>query len=276
MEWYYYVLFSLLGGNLFYLGIGGLIHWWHYVKNRDKAEEWKLQPNKFISKSQTKTALMLGIFNMNMASFLSGILAWGIFERGWTKMYFDFSEYGYAWAALSLVLALLFLDGAAYYYHTLGHKPFMYKHFHSVHHVYSAPEYFTLSAVHPVEWFVQVCYTFAPVFLFPIHGGVYLAVLVIAYVYGFLDHSGIKFNFNLPFHGSNQFHDDHHKYFHVNFGFLTPIFDMIHDTARREGHRYREDTFTGGKGHVDMEELGNSAIGPQVNYGKPTKNTAKK
>lgn len=266
MEWYEYVLMSVLGGNAFYLGFGGIVHWWHYIKNRDKAEEWKIQPKRFLTKKQTKEAFLLGIFNMNMASFLSGFLAWGVFEKGWTQIYFDINEYSYSWAFLSLILAFLFLDGAAYYYHVLGHRPFMYKHFHKVHHRYLAPEFFTLSAVHPVEWFVQVCYTFAPAFLFPIHWSAYLVVLVVAFLYGFWDHSGIKLNFNLPFHGSNSFHDDHHKYFHVNFGFLTPIFDRIHDTARREGHRYREDTFTGGKGHVDAKELGEKAIGPLVDY----------
>lgn len=265
-EWYFYVLMSALGGNLFYLGYGGLIHWWHYIKNRDSAEKWKIQPNKFLTKSQTKEAIKLGLFNMNVASLMSGLLAWGVIEKGWTQIYFDINDYSYGWAFLSLILAFLFLDAAAYYYHALGHRPFMYKHFHKVHHRYSAPEFFTLSAVHPVEWFVQVCYTFAPAFLFPIHWSMYIVVLVVAFLYGFWDHSGIKLNFNLPFHGSNNFHDDHHKYFHVNFGFLTPLFDMIHDTARREGHRYREDTFTGGKGDVDIEELGSKAIGPLVEY----------
>lgn len=270
-EWYFYVVMSMIGGNAFYLGFGGFVHWWHYIKNRDNAAEWKIQPNRFLTKSQTKEALMYGLFNMNMASVISGVLAYGIIEKGWSQMYFDFNDYSYGWAALSLVLAFLFLDAAAYYYHALGHRPFMYKHFHSFHHRYVSPEFFTLSAVHPVEWFVQVCYTFAAIFIFPIHWSLFLVVLVTSFLYGFWDHSGIKLGFNLPFHGSNQFHDDHHKYFHVNFGFLTPFFDILHDTARREGHRYREDTFTGGKGDVDIEELGNKAIGPSINYGK-TKN----
>lgn len=262
---------SMIGGNAFYLGFGGFVHWWHYIKNRDNAAEWKLQPNRFLSKSQTKEALMLGFFNMNVASVMSGVLAYGIIEKGWTQMYFDINDYSYGWAALSLVLAFLFLDGAAYYYHALGHRPFMYKHFHSFHHRYTSPEFFTLSAVHPIEWIVQVSYTFAPLFLFPIHWSMFLIVLVTAFMYGFWDHSGIKLGFNLPFHGSNQFHDDHHKYFHVNFGFLTPYFDLFHDTARREGHRYREDTFTGGKGDVNLEELGKKAIGPLVDYHKKNK-----
>lgn len=265
-QWYDYVLISVIGGNVFYLVFGGLVHWKYYIRQRDKAHEWKLQPDKFLTKKQTKEALMYGIFNMNMASFMSGFLAWGVLEKGWSSVYFDLAEYGYGWAFLSFVLTLLFIDAAAYYYHALGHRPFMYKHFHKVHHRYSAPAYFTLSAVHPVEWFVQVCYTFVPAFLFPIHGGVYVAVLIISFIYGFLDHTGIKFKFNLPFHGSNSFHDDHHKYFHVNFGFMTPMFDILHDTARREGHKYREDTFTGGKGLVDVEKLQEKAIGPMVSY----------
>jgi lathosterol oxidase len=276
LEWYFYVLMSVVGGNLFYLGFGYFVHWWHYSKNRNMAGEWKLQPERFLSKKLEREAILLGTFNMNVASTITGFLAWGVIEKGWTQIYFTFNDYSYGWAFLSFILALLVVDGGAYYFHTLGHKPWMYKHFHSMHHKYLAPTYFTLSAVHPVEWLVHTCYIIAPAFLFPIHWVLYLAVLIIAFLYGFLDHSGIKFNFNLPFHGSNSFHDDHHKYFHVNFGFLTPLFDMIHDTSRREGHQYDEDTFTGGKGNVNVKDLGEKAIGPPVNYHTNKKSNPKK
>lgn len=120
--------------------------------------------------------------------------------------------------------------------------------------------------------FLGTCYILvSAIFIFPIHWSLFLIVLLTSFLYGFWDQSVIKLGFNLPFHGSNKFHDDHHKYFHVNFGFLTPFFDILHDTARREGHRYREDTFTGGKGDVDIQELGNKAIGPSINYGKTKK-----
>ena len=41
---------------------------------------------------------------------------------------------------------------------------------------------------------------------------------------------------------------------------------MMYDTAQREGHKYREDTFIGGKGIVNHEKLGDKAIGPLVKY----------
>ena len=45
------------------------------------------------------------------------------------------------------------------------------------------------------------------------------------------------------------------------------LFDRIHDTVRREGHHYTEETFAGGKGTVrdpDLRERG--AIGQRVDY----------
>ena len=90
-------------------------------------------------------------------------------------------------------------------------------------------------------------YVLAPAFLFPLHGGIFFFFLGAVYLLGFWDHCGIKL-FRIPLHGSNKFHDDHHKYFHVNFGFTVPWFDMLHKTIRREGRHYTERTFLGDKG----------------------------
>ncbi len=125
--------------------------------------------------------------------------------------------------------------------------------------------------MHALEWIAHSSYIFAPAFLFPMHWSLYLLVVMVPFLYGFWDHSGIKLNINLPFHGSNNFHNDHHKYFHVNYGFLTPYFDRIHITARRDGHHYNEDTFMGGKGRVKVTELGEYAVGEWVDYSTPWK-----
>jgi len=39
----------------------------------------------------------------------------------------------------------------------------------------------------------------------------------------------------------------HNRYFHVNFGFNTYLFDWLHGTLRRPDREYGEDIF-GGKG----------------------------
>lgn len=275
LEWYQYVLITLVGGNVFFLGLAGAVHYYYYHLNRDKNAEWKIQPGRFLSPRLAKHAALLGTFNLNVAAGTFGFIAWGVVEKGWGQIYYDIGDYGYGWAGLSVFLAFLFIEAAAYYIHMAIHGPWLYKHIHSIHHYYSTPTYFTISSMHPLEWVIHSSYILAPVFLFPMHWALYLIVMMTTFLYGFWDHSGIKLKHNLPFHGTNQFHDDHHKYFHVNYGFLTPIFDRLHDTVRRQGHHYTEDSFTKGKGRVKLNELGNNAIGPWVDYSTPfTRQTA--
>lgn len=49
---------------------------------------------------------------------------------------------------------------------------------------------------------------------------------------------------------------------------------MIHDSTQSEGNKYKEDTFTGGKGIGKHEKPGDKAIGPLVKY--KTQTTRKK
>jgi Delta7-sterol 5-desaturase len=266
LEWYQYMLITVVSANILFLGVGGAIHYHYYHKKRHLDKQWKMQPGKYLSDKLAKHAVFWGTLNMNIASAAFGFLGWGVLEHGWSQIYFDINEYSYGWAALSVFLAFLVIEASAYYIHAAIHNPFLYKHIHQMHHYYTAPNYFTISAMHPLEWIIHASYVIAPAFLFPMHWSLYLFVMMTTFFYGFWDHSGIKLGFNLPFHGCNKFHDDHHKYFHVNFGFLTPIFDRIHNTVRREGHHYTELTFQGGQGRVKLDELGDRAIGPWVDY----------
>ena len=44
-------------------------------------------------------------------------------------------------------------------------------------------------------------------------------------------------------------HLDRFRYFHVNFGFNSRLFDWLHDTLRQPDREYGEDIF-GGKGQT--------------------------
>ena len=266
LEWWQYVLITLSGANFFFLVIGGGVHYYYYHLNKEKNADWKIQGGRFLSDRLARHAAYLGTFNMNIAAGTFGLLGYGVLELGWGEIYYDFNDYSIGWAFVSVFLAFFFIEACAYYMHAASHTPWLYEHIHKVHHYYSAPTFFTISAMHPLEWIAHASYIVAPAFLFPMHWSLYLFVMMTTFFYGFWDHSGIKLPFKLPFHGTNQFHDDHHKYFHVNFGFLTPYFDRIHDTVRREGHHYTEDSFTGGKGKVKLDKLGDSTIGPWVDY----------
>lgn len=269
MALWMYVSIAFVVGNLAFIGIGGGIHYWYYVKNKQKASQWKLQPKKFLSKKLAREAMLLGLFNYNLASMSFGVIFWGVFEKGWSRLYYDFNDYGWDWTILSVFLCWLFIETCAFYVHAGSHIGWFYKKIHYIHHRYTAPTFWTISAMHPLEWVIHASYIILPIFIFPMHIGAYLFVMVCTFIAGYWDHCGIKLPFELPLHGSNRFHDDHHKYFHVNFGFTCSLYDKIHDTVRRDGHHYTEQSFAGGKGIVRKPELlGDKAIGPRTDYSK--------
>ncbi|MEH6568208.1 MAG: sterol desaturase family protein [Halioglobus sp.] len=262
-----YIALALLSGNFLLLAIGGGVHYHYYFRNRDQAAQWKVQPTKFLSDKLAREQRLLGWFNFNVATMGSGVLMWGIAELGWTQLYFDFSEHSVGYTIASVFFCWLLIETLAFYIHAGSHIGILYSKMHRIHHKYTAPSFWALSAMHPVEWLFHVSYIALPAFLFPMHPAVYLGVVGATFICGYWDHCGIKLPFDLPLHGSNRFHDDHHKYFHVNFGFTCSLFDRIHDTVRREGHHYTEETFANGKGRVKDPVLRErNAIGRCVDY----------
>jgi lathosterol oxidase len=54
-------------------GLGGLVHYVFYVRRRDRAAEWKLQPKRFLSPKMVRHAFWLGSFNMVVGALLGGV-----------------------------------------------------------------------------------------------------------------------------------------------------------------------------------------------------------
>ena len=88
----------------------------------------------------------------------------------------------------------------------------------------------------------QILFWFVPVHAF-------VAGLVGAYTAYYLidDHSGVKLTPIWPWQPTSQYHDDHHRFFHVNFGQHILFWDRMMGTIRSVDKRYGEDCF-GGKG----------------------------
>ena len=72
-------------------------------------------------------------------------------------------------------------------------------------------------------------------------------MLLYIYYHGIIDHSGITFKRKWwqPWQPDCIFHDNHHQYFHVNFGFNIEYWDTLHGTVRQKDKIYREDIFWG-------------------------------
>jgi len=232
---------------LFFFGIGGYLHFTYYVGKRDSPEEWKCQPNKWLSKKEEIHEILVGWFSVTLGSALSAALASWVINGGHTTLYYTWGQHGFLWALLEVPLVFCATDYITYWHHRVYHMPFLYKHFHKLHHTYKQPTAFSVTAIHPVEFLnIQFIYI-APMFTVPMYAPAYCFMLLYIYYHGIIDHSGINFKrlWWQPWQPDCIFHDNHHQYFHVNFGFNIEYWDTLHGTVRQKDKIYREDIFWG-------------------------------
>lgn len=226
-------------------GLGGLVHWWFYVHRRADAARWKQQPRRFLSPELVRHAFFLGAFNITMGGVLGGLFAWHVSRGGWSMLYLDPLEHGAPWLVVSALATYFLIDAGLYYSHRWLHGRWLFRHVHRWHHRYTAPVIFTTTAVHPIEFLVFQAFVMLPVVVLPVHWAVYVAVVAYTYFIGMLDHAGIVVRWPLPLHPGNAFHDDHHVFFHCNYGHHTQLFDRLHGTRRRAERQYGPEIFGG-------------------------------
>ncbi|XP_049784789.1 lathosterol oxidase-like [Schistocerca cancellata] len=230
-----------------YFSIGGFLHWYFYVRQRDRPEEWKCQPTKFLPPELERHEILVGSFSLLITSSFTATLACYISNGGWSRVYYEFDEYGWTWWFLQWAVIFIYQDYATYWLHRIYHTPFLYKHFHKLHHKYKQPTAFSVTAIHPVEiMHIQITLCL-PLFVIPCHFVPFCGVALYTYYHGIIDHSGINFKayWWQPWQPDAIFHDNHHQYFHVNFAFNIYIWDKLHGTYRQKDRLYTEDTFYG-------------------------------
>jgi len=245
--WPTYFVGATAVSYIFFFGIGGFLHYYYYVGQKDTPEKWKCQPNKWLSRKEEIHEIIVGWFSLTIGSALSAALATWVMNDGYTTIYYDFGKHGLVWTLLELPIVFVTTDYITYWLHRIYHMPFLYKHFHKLHHTYKQPTAFSVTAIHPIEFLNIQCVYIAPMFLMPIHAPVYCTYLIYIYYHGIIDHSGITFKrlWFQPWQPDCIFHDNHHQYFHVNFGFNVELWDQIHGTLRQKDKIYREDIFWG-------------------------------
>jgi lathosterol oxidase len=232
-----------------YWGACGLVHYHFYVRRRAEASVWKLQPKRMPDAKQVRLGLLMGSGNILLGSVIGGSFAAYVVLGGRSALYMDVHAWPMWWLPVSAVVVALMMDGGLYYSHRVLHGRWLFRHIHRHHHKFLAPTIFTMTAVHPIEFLMHQSVLIGCAMLVPVHWAVYVAVVLYTYLIGAIDHSGVRVNWALPLHSSNQFHDDHHVYFHCNFGHHSDLFDRLHGTVRRSDRHYDETTF-GGRGAV--------------------------
>ncbi len=263
--WAFMMVMSSLAGLVIYFGFGGVLYWRYYVKRKDEAEAWKLQPRRWLKPELERWAVRVAFGNLALAGLLSGSFAFYVMKGGYTTLYFDHSRYPIWWTVVSTVLCFIALEAAAYYTHRWLHNKWMFKHIHRWHHRCIAPNPFTTVTMHPVEFLLFQATAFIPVFTLPVHVASFVGLLIYVLVFNIMDHSGIRIVHKLPWQSSSAYHDDHHVHFHCNFGQNLMFFDRFHGTLRRKNRRYGEKVF-GGKGEPNSSGEGSGEVDEFYEY----------
>ncbi|KAF9410056.1 hypothetical protein HW555_010750 [Spodoptera exigua] len=239
-----------------YFLIGGFLHWYFYMNRRHRAKEWKIQPDKWLSPELERHEVMVGTISLLIVGSFSAFLACYIYNGNPSTVYFQFDEYGWLWFFLQFPVIFLYADYTTYILHRLYHTPWLYKHFHKLHHKYKQPTAFSVTAIHPFEILHVQLTSCLPLFTIPVHWLSFYSVAIYVYYHGIIDHSGINFKAQWwqPWQPDAEFHDQHHEFFHCNFGFNMSLWDKLHGTMRKQNRAYTEDTYHGEAPSIDSPE----------------------
>ena len=241
-----YVAFAVAGGLGMYFAIGGLFELLYYRRRADAAR-WKCQPRRWPNAKARRAEILLGAANLALASTASGLFAHHVASGGASGLYFGTGEHGLAYSIVATLLYFVITDGLLYWAHRLFHRKALFRTIHRVHHRWTSPTAFTAMAMHPIEFAVYQGVMIVPLLFVPLPVVGVIAVLLYQNAISLFDHSGIDFASRLPWQPPPRFHDDHHVYFHVNYGQTLGLWDRVFGTWRRVGRVYGVENF-GGKG----------------------------
>ena len=112
----------------------GFLQWWYYVRQRDKAEEWKCQPKKWLSHPNEVHEIVVGSFSLTLLTTISSLLLCWVNNGNHNTLYYEFDKYGYAYFLASFLMYYVFMETLSYHFHKVMHSPFFYKYCHKLHH----------------------------------------------------------------------------------------------------------------------------------------------
>lgn len=238
-----FVVGSIGVGVGLYLLIAYWFHVRYYRDRRDEAESWKCQPQRFPTPRMQRIDLWLGIANIGGASFLSGFLAYWLATSTHSRIYISPAGHSPFEVVGGILLYYLATDVVIYWAHRLYHRPQLFRWIHRYHHRNTTPTAFTAFSMHPVEFLTYQGIALVPLIFFPLNAIGVILVLLSSHIEALIQHSGVRVNTSIPWMPSTFFHDDHHRYFHCNYGQHLTLWDRVFGSLRRHGRRYGAEVF---------------------------------
>ena len=162
------------------------------------------------------------------------------------RIYFDKPTNAGSWFYLlgSTVFFFLWIDLWAYTAHRLLHFPLLYKSTHKVHHTFKQPTAFSALGLHPFDMLLLQGGIYVGLYVAPLHIAAVTANLLYIHYHNVVDHSGMYCESWLPWQPSSLYHDDHHRFFHANYGQSLTLWDRLGGTLYTAKKTYNEQSFS--------------------------------
>jgi len=181
---------------------------------------------------------------------LAGIgLIW-MWQRGYTAIYTDVSEFGLLYLPISFVLILIIHETYYYWLHRWMHRPKIYRWIHKTHHNSIINSPWTSFSFHPMESILQAAIVPLLFVFLPTHYSIIMAMLVWMTVSATINHLDIEiYPENSEKHWFGKWiigathHSMHHAKFIKNFGLYFTFWDKWMGTESDEYEQlFRERT----------------------------------
>lgn len=190
----------------------------------------------------------IAIFGLMAALMVQAII------NGWTRMYFQLDQFGWAYFVISIGLIIVAHDAYFYWTHRLMHHRWLYRWVHHTHHLSTNPSPWAAYAFSPVEAFVQAGIAPLVFFTMPVHPLAFALFMIWQISFNVFGHCGYEIFPNWfirsPlgwFLNSVTHHNLHHEKYRANFSLYFNVWDRLMGTN-----------------HSDYEERFHSASQPPI------------
>jgi len=161
--------------------------------------------------------------------------------RPYTTYYKDIDQYGRVYFWLAFLIMLVLHDTYFYWMHRLMHHPRLFRYIHLIHHQSTNPSPWAAYAFHPLEAIMEAGIVIIFLFTIPIHLyhlSFFFLFMIVYNVYGHLGWELYPKGFSKHWLGkwinTSINHNQHHQYFHGNYGLYFLFWDRIMGTIRKD------------------------------------------
>jgi lathosterol oxidase len=214
----------------------GVFYWIFYFRKR--WADHKIQAG-WPTKEQIANEVKWSLSSCIIYAFLAVFLFYAIL-KGWTAMYFDWTERGTGYAVLSFVLMIVVHDVYFYTTHRLSHEVrWVFRRVHRIHHQSTNPTPFADIMFHPVDALIHVGFLPVFIFSFPLHPVTLALFMTQVQAVNAIGHIGFELFPERWRHAKGwrwisrpTAHNIHHSHVHCNYGLYFRFLDHFLKTEK--------------------------------------------